>query len=1304
MSQNPFPGPQPFRATDRAHFHGREDLSRRLEGAILVHRAVVVHGPSGSGKSSLIQASVLPNLRDAEDVRVVQLDGWPPGEDPTHWLSIAMHSELKQGSPSPDSSPPEAVLNSLKRAVRGSSRILVICIDQLEQLFYPGRDTKQTERFFDCVNDILDLPLRTLRVVMSLREDYLGVFRDRLRDHRRVLGQGFRVGPLSVAELTDSVCQTATTGVPPQAWSPGDMRALMMQVRVPGQPEADDAEAQSAYGQIVCRALFQERAAGQASTNEVAQAEPILQRYLETTLADLGALRERADRLLEDHLVSGDGGRTLRTEKELQRFFSPADLQTILTALEGAAILHAASHQGTRYFEIGHDWLARKVFEKRQIREREEERIRREEEQARALEKARRERRVLFFITIASLVGVAGATAGALWAAAEKKKAERAEEAANRAALVAKRSEIDARDASILSGVRELSSRGKLTWAMKLLPEVALPAKRRGWVALASDLLAGNALRSTLEGHTASLTTASFSPDGKRILTTAIDGTARIWDYEGETAPIVLSEHADSITIARWSHDGKYFLTASRDGTARIYEASGKGTPVVLEGAKGPLTYADFSPDDTRVVTASRDGFVRIHPARGNMPPVEIEASKAAVYCAIFHPDGKRVFFSSHDGFVQSWDGKPRTKPVKIGKHEAAVTFLALSPDKVHLASASIDGTAHIWNIDLAKPRIVATIVHDGPVNHLAFSRDAHYVATASADHRAKVLRIGSGDPPIVLSGHKQSITQVAFHPNGKFIATASLDMTARIFRIRGGASFTLRGHEAAVRTIAWSPDASAIVTAAGDGTARSADETAKIWSTRAIEQIAYGVHGPFTFHQADIAVDEMAIVTAHDDDTARVFRREDGDDFIPLTGHSGWVHHASFAPDSKSVTTASFDKSVRVFRLDKPSNPITLGQHEAEARFALFSPDATRVLSGGDDSKAMIFAVDGKSAPITLAGHRDWLVAGAWSPDGKRVVTASFDHTARIWNADGTGIAEELVGHKAEVVAAAFFPDGKRVVTASADHTARIWQSGQTSRQLLHGGPVSLIAVSFDGKFVATYSGDLLIRIWRADSDEQPIEFEANAPLRVLKFDKDRRIITLDVDNAMHTWMIDVDKLRERIVRANADCLPAAIRMLYLHEVATVADERYASCKKNPYQMPWYLPVDQAVLAVDVNDVAYSLHAPTLEVYAATELGRDLVRVKVVVIPSDAAVEVDGVSVPRKHGVVVFVAKVGQVRKLHVQRGAKHRSFDIKILGDRADPARIDLNDKPAATVTPSSTNQTRKEPANSLLPEEMQ
>lgn len=377
MSLNPFPGPQPYRAADRHRFHGRDELSRKLLGSILAHRAVTVFGPSGAGKSSLMQASVIPQLIDEHQFRVVRVDSWPEETTAATWLADAMIDGFKLGVDNKETTPAATVLAAAQRAARKSSRPFLIYLDQVEQLLYHSRNPAEMIEFAEIVQGLAELPIQGLKLVLLLREDYLGPLRDQFEGRAVLLDYGFRVGPMRVGELAQAMCKVAATGEPAQTWTLEDTRTLVMQVRVDGQAARDEAEAQAAFAQIVCRAIFDKRASGQTTEGESLDVAKVLEGYLETTLSGLGELNGQAQVLLENHLITPDGSRTLRTEKELSASFPPDVLATILTKLEAAAILRAEEHQGRRYFELGHDWLGKQVLARIERERREAEALRR---------------------------------------------------------------------------------------------------------------------------------------------------------------------------------------------------------------------------------------------------------------------------------------------------------------------------------------------------------------------------------------------------------------------------------------------------------------------------------------------------------------------------------------------------------------------------------------------------------------------------------------------------------------------------------------------------------------------------------------------------------------------------------------------------------------------------------------------------------------------------------------------------------------------------------------------------------------
>lgn len=1314
MTRNPFPGPQPYRASDRERFHGREDMSFKLEASILANRCVTVHGPSGAGKSSLVQASVLPSLAESQDARVVRVDGWPEGEDPVLWLALSMFTDLKLGDVTLGLAPSDAVLAAAKRAARASSRLMVVYLDQLEQLFYTGRSAAETEPFFACLQDLVELPLRTVRVVLSLREDYLGRFRDRLRDRGRVLEHGFRVGPLTVDELTSAVCQAAAGGDPPQTWSPDRTRTLMLQVRLPGQAATGEAEAQSAYAQIVCRALFQQRAPGgdaakgdaKGDAKDEDEAEPILRGYLETTLSGLGALREPAQRLLEDHLVTADGSRTLRTEKELLRVVPAAELLPILKALEGAAILHAEEHQGSRYFEIGHDWLARRVFEQRQEREaleakrreaeeQQRERERREEEMARRLAKVRRHRLTLLSVAAGAVV-FAGVTSVLFYLARQdRQKAETATKEAHAAKALADRKRVEAADLRILAGYLALSSRGEQALGMKLLPEVKRPAERKGWVSYASDALASSPLRATLHGHTGPLVAAVFSPDGKRVLTAGSDGTARVWSADGTGRTVVLRGHREAVTSASFSPDGQRILTTSEDGTARVWKSGGDDQPTSLEGGKGSVLCGAWSADGKRVALGGEDGILRIHTVDGTSAPIELAGHGGHINDVAFLPDGQRVVSASEDTTARLWRVGSRDAPVKLGSHSGPVRTAAVSPDGAMVVTTSIGAAAAVLKLEgdrATQERTVDCGASDAL--HAAFGPGGELVAVACADGTARVAPAKGRTPPVILTGATAAVSHVAFRPDGKLLATASLDAVARVYPVEGGdPALVLAGHAGGLGAIAWSPDGSRLVTAAAGE--RAADHSAKIWSAEGQRSLGRGASERRPFHTASFGKGGALLVAAHDDGTATL-RRVDGEGpVVVFKGHGGWVANAALSPAGDRVATAAFDRTARIFHSDGQGEPLVLTGHSGDVRFAAWSADGKRVVTAAEDRTARVWDATSGKELATLSGHEDWLTWAAWSPDGARIVTASHDRTARVFHSDGKGEPVVLRGHVSIVNSAVFTPDGKKVVTASEGGVARVWNADGTGEPVvlrgLGTGALLFAVVSADGSRVAAAGDDGLVHVWRADGSGEPVVLTSEEPPIALAFvDGDQALLAVLSDRSTHRWRIDVDALKTALRSANADCLPADVRTSYLDETFACATYAFELCESGFGRIS--APVKPAACAGD-EAPSHGGAAPDSGAAAgpaqgdgpgerpssrrAADLGPEGRHAKVVVLPGDADVVVNGAMALRRDGAIDLVGKKGELFRLRVSKAGRYLEQDVTLGDVGASPPVVDLSPK---------------------------
>jgi WD40 repeat protein len=296
-----------------------------------------------------------------------------------------------------------------------------------------------------------------------------------------------------------------------------------------------------------------------------------------------------------------------------------------------------------------------------------------------------------------------------------------------------------------------------------------------------------------LEGHSSSVNSAVFSPNGKFIATASSDKTARIWDAATGKDVRKLEGHIDRVESVVFSSDGKFVVTASKDKTARIWDAATGREVQKLMG------HTD------------------------------------CVYSAVFSSDGKFVATASNDNTALIWDTATGNKIRKLTGHTNAVRSIAFSPDGKFVATASRDRTARIW--DAATGREVRKLEgHSNSVLSAIFSHDGSFLATASADKTARIWHVATGKEIQKLERHTGVVTSVVFSPDGEFLATASLDKTTRISHVitekevqklpqmleqikitATGKEVQKLEHTGEVRSVAFSPDGKFMVVSCGN-------------------------------------------------------------------------------------------------------------------------------------------------------------------------------------------------------------------------------------------------------------------------------------------------------------------------------------------------------------------------------------------------------------------------------------------------------------------------------------------------------
>ncbi|MBW4607347.1 MAG: AAA-like domain-containing protein [Hassallia sp. WJT32-NPBG1] len=623
--------------------------------------------------------------------------------------------------------------------------------------------------------------------------------------------------------------------------------------------------------------------------------------------------------------------------------------------------------------------------------------------------------------------------------------------------------------------------------------------------------------RNQFIGHKEPVFSASFSPDGKRIVTASDDNTAKVWDISGKLIA-TLTGHQDRVNSASFSPDGKQIVTASVDKTAKVWNLNGK-LIATLTGHQLYVYSASFSPDGKRIITASEDKTAKVWDKKGKLIAT-LTGHQQSLNSASFSPDGKRIITASEDKTAKVWDISGKLIATLTG-HQNIVNSASFSPDGKRIVTASLDNTAKAWDIS---GKLIATLTgHQLYVYSASFSPDGKRIITASEDKTAKVWDI-SGKLIATLTGHQQAVYSASFSPDGKRIVTASVDKTAKVWDISGKLIATLTGHQLYVYSASFSPDGKRIVTTSHDNTAKVWDLNGKLIDTLAGHQDLV--------YSANFSADGKRIVTASWDITAKVWDLN-GKLITTLTGHQDRVNSASFSPDGKRIVTASYDNTAKVWDISGKLIA-TLTGHQLVVNSASFSPDGKRIVTASNDNTAKVWDRSGKLI-ATLTGHQLVVNSASFSPDGKRIVTASNDNTAKVWDLNGKLIAT-LTGHQLYVYSASFSPDGKRIVTASLDKTAKVWGLNGKLIATLTGHQLYVYSASFsaDGKRIVTASADKTAKVWSLNGKLIATLTGHQSEVNSASFSPDgKRIVTASDDRTAKVWQ--VENLNELL---NSGCL----------------------------------------------------------------------------------------------------------------------------------------------------------------------
>jgi len=1185
----PYPGMVPFSEADRDRFFGRDEEVQELLERLRLHPFLTVIGPSGSGKSSLVFAGLVPALRRSS---LFGTGDWlvramRPGDVPAVSLAIALKG---------DPSDPARVASGLLSTQPGAPQRLLLVVDQFEQCFTRARRYVDVEPFqqallriaetpdcyvvlivrADFYPDLMAAPLwreiQAHRVeILPLDEDGLrqaivrpaedaGVFVEMTLVERLVADAGREPGVLPLLQETLVLL-----------WERLERRFLPLSVY----------EAMSSAGRTGVQVAMAQRA--DAALADLMPAQQAIARRIFLRLVQFG--EGRADTRRQQPVIA------LRVAGD-----EPPLFEQTLRHLTDNRLLTLSGEEGGngRQVDIAHEALIAgwPTLQEWLTERREAEQTRRRLE-GKAVEWVRLGRGTAGLLDEVELLESErwlaspdaadlgyGETLSALVEASrvtiEEEKRER--EAARQREL--EQARVLAEEQRRRAEDQARTSR-RLRWLAMALTVVLLLAVGAAVYAGTQQHRAERQARHARSRQLAAQAQSVLEEYPQRSLLLALEAVTTTMQVGEPRIPAAeqalrqalanaggypLHGHEGAIEAVAISPNGRWLATGSQDKTARLWDLTAPDVtaePIVLRGHKNELAAVTFSPDGHWLATGSLDNTARLWDLTAPNPaadPIVLRGHQDWITTVSFSPDCCWLATGSLDGTARLWDLtalNPAADPIVLHGHEDIIWDIAISFDSHWLITGSADGTARLWDLTAPDPAADPVVFHghEGVIRDIAVSTDDRWLVTGSLDGTARLWNLTAPDPaaaPIVLHGGPMNAVVVS--PDCHWLVTGSLDGTARLWDLTvsnpAACPIILRGHEGEVRAVAFSPNGRWLATG-------SEDSITRLWDLTAIDPGAGSII--LRGHEGGVRAVAFSpnghwLVTGSRDNTARLW-----DLTVPnpaaapliLRGHESWIKAVAVTPDNHWLVTGSVDGTAQLWDLTTPNPataPIVLRGHEGAINTAAISLDSRWLITASGDGTARLWdltASEPAVEPIVLRGHRNVIWDVAISPDNHWLVTGSMDDTARLWDLTAPDPAADpivLRGHEDRVRDVVIGPDNHWLVTGSWDGTARLWDltapNPAVAPFVLCAGPISAVAISSDGRWLVT--GNIIdgtARLWdltALDPAADPIVLCGHeGPISAMAISSNSRwLATGSWDNTAQLWDLTTpDPAAESIV-----------------------------------------------------------------------------------------------------------------------------------------------------------------------------
>ncbi|MCA2850257.1 MAG: hypothetical protein IM455_06195 [Microcystis sp. M076S1] len=946
ITGSPYLGLRKFEVDDKDRFFGRDNWIIELTDYLKPKNVLLLLGASGSGKSSLVQAGLIPKLKDDFGAnRLVNLTFVPDVNPFESFYGCLLANRYKQSQAKLAQAVKEDTLIKVVEGLKNNSDLWFIFIDQFEELF---TRTPKTERdiFIKSLIKLIEKNNSLVKIVMTMRADFL----DKLSPYPS-LGKIHDQYSKMLTDMDENELRLAIA-------EPAARNGVIFEQGLINQIIADFYEQagslpllQYTLDLLWQKDHIQERVLNIKTYQEIGGVTGALEKQADKIYGKFNEQQRKAAEEIFLELISLEGEKAVSRRADKSSFEQEEMQREVLYQLIDNRLLVSKGEDGKATVEVAHEALLRswKVLQDL-IREKEEIIVLRSRLYADAKQwddlqkqdavKASSElwggsklAKIVEFQknnSLPNLNTVAIEFIKASISQAERQKNEKIRTARRIAAgsLVAvvvstglglmawkqtRQAEFNQAESlgryslSLLNEHKNLEAFVEAIKAGKILQKQQTYNKEV--TNALQELLNRKSERNRLEGHDNSVLSVNFSPDGKTLVSGSDDKTIKLWNVETGKEIRTLYGHDNSVTSVNFSPDGKTLVSGSDDNTIKLWNVETGQEIRTLYGHDSYVSSVNFSPDGKTLVSGSYDKTIKLWDVETGQEIRTLYGHDSYVWSVNFSPDGKTLVSGSNDKTIKLWNVETGQEIRTLKGHDSSVYSVNFSPDGKTLVSGSYDKTIKLWDVETGQ-EIRTLYGHDSYVWSVNFSPDGKTLVSGSDDKTIKLWNVETGQEIRTLKGHDSSVWSVNFSPDGKTLVSGSWDKTIKLWNVETGQEIrTLKGHDSSVLSVNFSPDGKTLVSG-------SDDKTIKLWNVETGQEIRTLKGHDNSVNSVNFSPDGKTLVSGSWDYTIKLWNVETGQEIRTLKGHDFYVNSVNFSPDGKTLVSGSADKTIKLWNL----------------------------------------------------------------------------------------------------------------------------------------------------------------------------------------------------------------------------------------------------------------------------------------------------------------------------------------------------------------------------------------------------